>query len=398
MSNSLLTPTVITREALRILHAKLNFIGTINRQYDSRFAESGAKIGDTLTIRLPNKYTVTTGATLTAQDVTEQSTTLQVATQKHVGMNFTSKDLTLTIDDFGKRYLDPAMAVLAASMEADAISMYKDVYNQVNNVNSAATHAKLAACDKMLFDNLTPNSNRTMNLDSQTHMDLIDAWKALFHEDKTLSTVFKEARIGHAMGFDFYRNTHLNRHTSGDENGASITITTGASAGGLTGSTITVINGSSKTLKKGDIIELPACYRVHPETKVSTGVLQQFVVTADLAAGGTSLSISPAIVTSGALQNVSGVPTTSTAITKIGGASEDYGISMAYHEDAFTFATADLVMPKGVDFSAREVYDGISMRVVRQYDINNDKLPCRIDVLYGYKTLRPENATRWANN
>jgi hypothetical protein len=397
MSSTYLTPTIITREALRILHQKLNFIGSINRQYDSRFGNTGAKIGDTLTIRLPNKYTVTTGAVLSAQDVTEPSTTLTVSTQKHVGMRFGMADLTLKIDDFSKRYLEPAMAVLAASMEADACSMYKDVYNQVNNLNAAATHAKLAECDKKLFDNLTPESDRVMNLDSQTHMDLIDAWKALFHEDKTVSRAFKEARIGHAMGFDFFRNTHWNRHTSGTENGASLTLT--VSGANQTGASVTVTNGSSKTLKKGDIITFPGVNRVHPETKVDTGVKQQFVVTADVGSSGTSIPISPSIITSGATQNVSASPTDSTAIdTKIGGASEDYGISLAYHPDAFTFATADLVMPKGVDFSAREVYDGISMRVVRQYDINNDQLPCRIDVLYGYKTIRPEMATRWANN
>src|SRR5690554_3188097 len=133
MPNTLLTPDMITREALRILHQKLNFIGTINRQYDDSFAKSGAKIGDSLRIRLPNQYTVRSGATLSTQDTTESQVTLQIANQKGVDVNFSSAELTLSLDDFSKRILEPAMAVLAANIEADAMSMYKDIYNQVNN-------------------------------------------------------------------------------------------------------------------------------------------------------------------------------------------------------------------------------------------------------------------------
>ncbi|MCA8920129.1 MAG: hypothetical protein KDB32_13725, partial [Planctomycetes bacterium] len=140
------------------------------------------------------------------------------------------------------------------------------------------------------------------------------------------------------------------------------------------------------------------CVRVHPETKQSTGDLQQFVVTADYAGGAGSLAISPAIVTSGGRQNVAASPTNGGAVVKVGGASAVYKPSLAFHKDAFTFATADLVMPGGVDFAAREVMDGISMRIVRQYDINNDKFPARLDVLYGYKTLRAELAARLLSN
>src|SRR6185503_13865986 len=137
MSNSILTPTAVTREALRILHQRLNFIGSINRQYDDQFAKSGAKIGDSLKIRLPNEYVVRTGKTLNAQDTTETSVTLTIATQKGVDLNFSSVDLTLSLDDFSKRILDPAMARLAAAIEADAISMYKDVPNEVSDVGAA---------------------------------------------------------------------------------------------------------------------------------------------------------------------------------------------------------------------------------------------------------------------
>jgi hypothetical protein len=148
----------------------------------------------------------------------------------------------------------------------------------------------------------------------------------------------------------------------------------------------------------GDIITVADVFRVHPETKVSTGQLQQFTVTEAVTATDTTILISPAIVASGATQNVSNGAANTKAVTKIGGASAVYPVSMGYHKDAFTFATADLIMPQGVDFARREVQDGISMRIVRQYDINNDQMPCRIDVLYGFKTIRPQLACRWANN
>jgi hypothetical protein len=164
-----------------------------------------------------------------------------------------------------------------------------------------------------------------------------------------------------------------------------------------TGATIGVDTGTG-AINAGEIVTFAGVFSVHPETKVSTGVLQQFVVTADYAGGNGNLSIAPAIVASGATQNVSNAIADNSAMTIAGTASTPYGQSLLFHKDAFCFATADLVMPQGVDFSARETYDGISIRIVRQYDINNDKFPCRLDVLYGYKTLRAQMAARLANN
>ena len=396
MANSLLTPTQVTREALRIAHQKSNFIGTIDRQHDSAFAVSGAKIGDSIKIRKPNQFTVTDGAILSAQDTTESSVTLQLSGRKHVGMGFTTADLTLSIDDFSQRYIAPAVSTLMAAVEADALSMYKDVYNQVANVGSAFTGAKVLAGRKLLMDNLAPTDQRHILLNTQDNVDLVDGNKSYFNDQAELSKQYLEGYVGKGAGFMAHENTLLARHTTGSENGASITIV--INGANQTGSTINITNGSSKTLKKGDIITLPGVNRVHPETKADTGVAQQFVVTADVGTSGTSVSISPAIVTSGATQNVSASPTNSAAITKVGGASAAHGISLGYHTSAFTFATADLILPKGVHFGAREVMDGISLRVVQDYDINNDKLPARCDILYGYVAQRPEFAVRYANN
>ena len=398
MPNSILTPTAVTREALRILHQKLNFVGNIKRDYDDSFAKSGAKIGDSLKIRLPNQYTVRTGATLSAQDTSEISTTLQVATQKGVDLNFTSVDLTMSLDDFSKRILDPAMSVLAANIEADALSMMLDVYQNVNNIGSAITFGKLMSSRKVLNDALAPmDNNRSILLNTQDNVDLVDGLKGLFQDSAAIKEQYREGSMGRTGGYDFYENTLIANQATGTA--ASATGYTVNGAVTTNGSTAVTLAAGANTFKKGDVITFVGCNRVHPETKADTGVLQPFVVTADYAGGAGSLSFAPAIYTSGGRQNVvaAGIAN-GVAVAKIGGASAIYKPSLAFHKDAFAFATADLVMPQGVDFASRQVLDGISMRIVRQYDINNDKFPCRLDVLYGYKTIRPELACRILSN
>jgi hypothetical protein len=390
MANTLLTATAVTREALRILHQKLNFVGSIVREYDDSFAKSGAKIGDSLKIRLPNQYVVRTGATLSAQDTSEASVTLQVATQKGVDLNFTSVDLTMSLDDFSKRILEPAMSVLAANIEADAMSMYKDVYQSIWNGGAAATYNKVLDARTILQRALAPTSERTANLNSLDMADIVKDTKTLFQDAKSIGMQFKEGYVGRAAGFDFVENTMWPSHTRGGSNGAY--LTNGATQ---TGSTLAVDTGANAPAQ-GDVFTIAGVFAVHPETKQSTGVLQQFVVGSG--ATTTSWPISPAIVATGASQNVSSSAADNSAITFLGTASTAVGTSLVYQQEAFAFATADLVMPSGVDFAKREVMDGVSMRIVRQYDINNDKFPCRLDVLYGYKTLRAQLAARIHSN
>lgn len=398
MSNTLLTPQAITREALNILHQKLNFVGNVNRQYDNSFAKSGAKIGDSLRIRLPNQYTVRSGATLSTQDTKERSTTLQINNQRGVDLNFSSNELTLSLDDFSSRIIEPAMSVLAANIEADALSMALDVYNNVNNIGSAVTFNKIMAARKVLNDNLAPmDANRAVILNTQDNLDLVDGLKGLFQDSNAIRQQYREGMMGRTGGFDFYENTLLGSQATGTA-AATTTYTVNGAVTTNGTSAVTVATGAT-TFKKGDIFTVAGCNRVHPETKADTGALQQFVVTEDYAGGAGSLKFSPAIYTSTGAQNVVAAGMANgAALTKIGSASGVYKPSLAFHKDAFTFATADLVMPNGVDFAAREVFDGISMRIVRLYDINNDAFPCRLDVLYGYKTLRAELACRILSN
>jgi hypothetical protein len=413
----MLTPTAVTREAARILHQKCNFIGSCNKQYDDSFKNGGAtvkgKFGPTLKIRMPNEYTVRSGLTMSAQDTTESSVDLTVSTVKGVDVSFTSTELALSLDDFSQRILEPAMSRLAANIEADAISMYKDVYNLYDGDAAAFAFESVTAGRQMLTDNLAPmDDGRVLVLNTTHATKFINDTKGLFHDQATISKQYRDGVIGKVNGFNaVYENTLLLPHTTGTAAKASTYLVNGASQ---TGSYITVDTGAT-TFVRGDVFTITGVYRVHPETKVSTGVLQQFVVAPVLGTGfcgngtgasatttGTSttqIGIYPAIVTSGGGQNVTGSPADNAAITKVGaGASETLVQSMAFHRDAFAFVTADLPMPEGVDFAARQVVDGISISMVRDFSISDRSFPCRIDVLYGYKAVRPQLAARIHND
>ncbi len=396
MANTILTPTAVTRKALQILHQKLNFIGSINRQYDDSYARTGAKIGDSLKIRLPNEFTIRSGASLSTQDVAETSVTMQVATQKGVDMTFPTAELTTSIDDFGERFLEPAMAVLAANMEADALSMYKDVYNLYDGDAAAFAFGSVSSATTTLSKMLAPLSQRTMLLNMDHARLFRNDTKGLFHSSENISKQYRDGVIGMTSGFEMAENTLLLPHTTGTAAKTTGYLVNGATQ---TGATLTVDTGTTSFLV-GDVITIAGVFRVHPETKVTTSDLQQFVITANSGTSATSLAISPSIVTSGARQNVSGSPADNAAITKVGaGASETLTQSLAYHKNAFAFATVDLedVSQYGA-WGARQVYDGISMRIARQYAIGTDTVPCRIDVLSGYKAIRPQLAVRVHND
>jgi hypothetical protein len=243
-----------------------------------------------------------------------------------------------------------------------------------------------------LNENLAPpDANRHALLSNSHNAKLVDALKGLFNSQETLSEQYRDGAMGKTAGLRFAESSHVYDHTTGTAAKTTGYLTNGATQ---SGASITVDTGTTSFLI-GDVITFAGVFRVHPETKTSTGQLMQFVVTANSGTSATTLAISPAIVATGATQNVSNTVADNSAVVKVGaGASELLTSSMVYHRDAFAFATADLVMPQGVDFAAREMMDGISMRAVRQYDINNDKFPTRIDILYGYKAIRPELACR----
>lgn len=388
MANSILTPTAVTREILRILHEKLSFVGTINRQYDDSFAKKGAKIGDSLKIRKPNQYTVTTGKTLDIQDTSEESVTLTVSTQKHVGMKFDSSELTLSLDDFSKRVIQPAISVLASDVENDVLSgCTKAVANCVGTWGTTpATYKIITDARARMNKFLAPKDNRRgLQLESDAMSSMADALKGLFQDSKSVAEQYREGMVGRHGGFDWYENERVYAHATGTDH-TTVTVNDASIASG--DSTITTA-GANVTV--GTVFTFTGVNAVHPETKADLGFLKQFVITA---VDGNDWTFDPPVITTGAKKNATALPVTTEAITVFGTASQTKNQHLAYHEDAFTFATADLLLPNGVDFAAREVLDGISVRLVRNYDINNDTFPCRVDVLYGYKAIRPEHACR----
>lgn len=391
MANTYLTITDITRETLRILHEKLTFVGTINRQYDSQFAKEGAKIGTSLRIRLPNQYTVRTGKTMNVQDSEETQTTLTVATQKGVDMGgFTSVDLAMKIDDFSSRYIEPAMAVLASGIEADVLQgSTKLVYNQTGSAGTTPNDMTFFGNARAKLNQyLAPkDKNRCIQIDSVAMASMVDTYKALFAPGDNISDQYLEGLISQNMGFKWYENERIYTHTNGTDH-TTVTVNDASIASG--DSTITT-SGGNVTVGTVFTFSGTGVKAVHPETKDAYAHDQQFVITA---VDGNDWTFDPPLHSTGAKQNVNQLPGNGSAITLVGSASTAYEQHLAYHKDFCTFVTADLPLYKGQHMMAREVYDGISIRCWQDADIVNDELSCRIDVLYGYKVLRPQLACR----
>ena len=397
MANSLLTIDMITRKSLEILENNLVLTRNVNRQYDDSFAVEGAKIGSTLRIRLPDRSLVTDGAALQVQDDNEQFTTLTVSSQKHIGVNFTSAELTMQLDDFAERVLKPRVSQLASSVDADVANSYKGIANSVGTPGTTpSTSLVLLQANQKLNEFATPMSPRYATVNPAANAGLVEGMKGLFNPTGTISRQFKNGMMGEGiLGLDeINMSQSILNHTNGDW-GTGITVTSTVSTQGQATLPIS-FTGSSKTWNVGDVFTIADVFAVNPQTRQSTGSLQQFTVTAVGSGSSTAtLNISPAIYTSGhALATVDSFPQASAVVTMVGSANTGYAQNLVYHKDAISFATADLLLPQGVDMASRQVHNGISLRIVRQYDINNDRMPCRIDVLYGYAAIRPVTAVR----
>ena len=397
MANSLLTIDMITRKTLEILENNLVITRNVNRQYDDSFAQEGAKIGSTLRIRLPDRALVTDGAALQVQDDNEQYTTLTVSSQKHIGVNFTTAELTMQLDDFAERVLKPRVSQLASSIDADGANAYKSIYPSVGTPGTTpGTSLVLLQAQQKLNENAAVMSPRYATVNPAANAGLVEGMKGLFNPTSTISKQFKNGMMGEGvLGYEeINMSQSIKQHTTGSW-GTTITVTSTLSSQGASSMSIS-FTGSSKTWKVGDVFTIANVYSVNPQTRESTGSLQQFVVTEDLTASSSgTLKFSPAIYTaSHALATVDSFPQATAAVTMVGSAATQYPQNLVYHKDAITFATADLLIPQGVDMASRQVHNGISLRIVRQYDINNDRMPCRIDVLYGYSVIRPQMAVR----
>jgi len=361
-------------------------------------------------VRMPPKYTARKTSTFAAQEYVDRSVALPCASQYGVDVSFTSVEMTMQLDDFSKRVIQPAMSQLAAAIEGDALLIAKNATaNYTGTTSTQMTYKQFAQASQLLSQNLAPQSGRVHLLNPLSRVEFSDAVKGLFHDATGVKELYKEGIMGRTGGFDVYENTLLPSHTvsgSAVTNGTPLvtgtpgtTVTTNAWV--ATTSVDTDGWTSAAGIVQGDIVTIDGVYDVHPETKVSTGVLKRFVITnattTVVTAGTITLTLSPGIMSGvgNAFQNVSGAVTNNAPITRVGVVNTSYGQNLAFHEDAFIFASADLedVSRYGA-WGSRQTMDGISMRLAQQYSISADTVATRFDVLWGFTAAYPELAVR----
>ena len=392
-SQTLLTPTVITKESLVMLENNLVAAGKVNRQFENQFV----KIGSSLTIRKPNRFKVSSGPALQIQDISEPSTSITISNQKHVDFQFTSQDLTLTIEEFSERYLKPAMAELANQIDYDVLTNFQSVSNLVGTPGTVPnSFASLASVGQRMDEGGVPQDGRVLILNPAAYWSMANALSTLYV--RSVSEPALKGFLASIANFEIFMDQNVQSQTVGAYSGTPL-----VNGAGQTGSSL-VTNGWGNSigtlLNVGDVFTVAGVFAVNPKNRQSTGQLQNFVVTATASSdgsGNSTIGIYPAITTSGAYQTVSGSPANSAAITVKGSASTSYAQNIGFTRDCFGLVTVPLELPQGVDFAARETYKNISLRIIRAYDVTNDVFPCRIDVLYGTSTFYPELGVRLTN-
>jgi P22 coat protein - gene protein 5 len=392
-ANATLTPSIISKETLVMLENNLVAAGKVNRQFENQFV----KIGSTLTVRKPNRFKVTSGPGLSIQDVVEPSTSITISNQKHVDFQFSNQELTLVIEEFSERYLKPAAAELANQLDFDVISNFSSVFNLVGTPGTVpATFMALGGVGQRMDESSVPQDGRVMILNPAAYWSMADALKALFVQ--SVSEPALKGFLAKIANFEIYMDQNVQNQTVGAYAGSG--VINGASQ---TGSSV-VTNGWTASitglLNVGDVVTFAGVFAVNPKSRQTTGSLQNFVITSTVnsdGSGNATLPIYPAITTTGAYQTVTGSPANGAAVVVKGSASTSYAQNIGFVKDAFGLVTVPLELPEGVDFKARQEYKGISMTIIRAFDIQNYVFPTRIDILYGTTAYYPELAVRLTN-
>ena len=412
MANNIITSSIITNETLRILHNNSAFLGNINTEFEDQFAKKGLKAGSVINVRRPVQLTVRDGAVASIQDVNE--TTVPITMEQEFGIDwaFSDYDLTLSIDEFTKRYLEPAGKRLAAELDARiATRFYRGVANFSGTAGTTPSTAQSVLDAAVLLDNnaCPRDDNRMLALTPLANAKLVGGMSGLFNDQATQGRQLKTGMMATNLGLDFIMSQNLPTHTVGGLGGTPLVnganqglINAGATDNPYAATTSLITDGwtaaAANRLKRGDVFTIAGVFSVNPETKQSTGLLQQFVVTADAASDGSgnlTATIYPAIIAGGAYQNVTARPADNAAITVLtGSANTSYGQNILFHRDAFTLVTADMEVPNGMDMAEKAMYEGVALRFVRGFDITNNRRICRFDMLAGYGLLRPEWAVR----
>ena len=392
-SQTTLVPQVISKESLFLLENNLVAAGRVNRKFENQFV----KIGTTLTVRKPNRFLVSTGPSLQVQDIHDPSTSVTINTQAHVDFQFNTQDLTLVIEEFSERYLKPAMAELANKVDYDILGNWSALFNEVGTPGTIPNNfGSLAPVGQRMDELAAPQSGRTLILNPAAYWSMAAGLVGLYV--KSVAEPALKGFLANIANFEIFLDQNVQNKTVGNYTG-----TPTVNGAGQTGSTLATQgwgNSIATLLNVGDVFTIAGVFAINPNNRQSTGSLQNFVVTATASSNGSgqsSISISPAIVTSGPYQTVSASPANSAAITVRGTAGTSYAQNLAFVKDTFGLVMVPLEVPQGVDFSARSTYKNISLRILRAYDINNDTLPCRIDILYGTTTFYPETGVRLTN-
>lgn len=390
MANQLLTTNLVTKEILRVLRQKLTILRKINRQYDSKFAVAGAKVGNTIDIRVPTRGAIREGRVMDTSDLVDRTVPLSLTDQTGVDLTYSSADMSLDIDEFRARYLDQRIADLATRIESRMIQRaLPSVYNQVGDPATKLELIDALNANKVLTDNNASQPRFLMTNTSGT-VQVVDQLKGLFNSQPQVKNQYEDGIMARAAGFDWFETTVAPMQSRGSGAGY---LVNGANQ---SGSSLIVDTGTG-TINEGDVFTIPNVFAVNPQTKVSTGQLQRFVARANYAGGAGTVSIAPAITLTGPEQNVTALPADNAALTIQGTASTSYGVNLAFARDFMTFATADLPLPDNKDAS-RMQFDGLSLRMVRDYDTVNDMFLNRVDILWGSAVLRPEEAVRIPND
>lgn len=406
MGNTTLTADVIAKASLALLENELGWVNKLYRAPEEEFSKSvnGYKVGDTISIRRPADFTVRTNATLASQDVIEGKTTLTVDNQIGVDFEFTSKDLTLKITDLSERVLKPAMSSIINYMAKDVLStMYKGAYNWVGTAGQVVnSYTDFAKAPERLDEMAVPQDGRMAILSPADHWGLLGSQTALYIQGAA-NDAYRNGSLGMIGGVDTYMSAVAPTHTGGTRdnttplvNGADQNVTYDTAKNTWTQDLICDGFDASSTIKEGDVFTIDGVYMVNPKTKVSTGILQQFVATADKTAssGAVTLKISPPIIISGPHQTVDAKPADNAALTFVGTASTGYRQNLVFHKNAMALAVVPMELPAAAYGAARESYKGLSCRVVPVYDGVNDISKWRLDVLYGRKLIDPRLVTR----
>jgi P22 coat protein - gene protein 5 len=412
MANNLLTISKITNEALMVLENELTFTSEVDRNYDDQFAVVGAKIGNTVNVRRPGRFIGTTGPALNVEDFNETSVPVTLSTQFHVDTQFTTQDLALSLDMFSDRVLKPAVAAIANKIDRDGLTTAKN--NTANIVGTAGTAPTglityLSGQAYLDSEGAPRDGRRSCIVEPFTSATIVDSLKGLFSPQTAITAQYTKGLMGRdSGGMNWKLDQNVVSQTFGSYSTATLACATTTATGFLTSgwaSTSTIaLTATTATagLKQGDVITIANVYATNPQNRQSYGKLRNFVVTADVTvatSGTTSVIVSPAVISAGQFQNVSILSTSATAVvTPFNNTGIVSPQNIIMHRNAFTLAVADLELPDGVHFAGRasDKEIGLSMRVVRQYTINNDSIPTRLDVLYGWAPLYPELACRVA--